>query len=107
VYATGRGNEGTLRASFKAWNDGFAKNVLEDRVFVGATSGQTPKLPTTVRSLDLATGQISDVDVKWEPVPDKTGTATFTVRGEAKVQAPEKGRGKVMTQVNATVHIGG
>ena len=105
VYATGRGEEGTLRASFKAWNDGFAKNVLEDRVFVGATSGQTPKLPTTVRSLDLATGQVSDVAVQWEPLPDKIETATYTVRGEAQVQTPEKGRGKVMTQVNATVHV--
>lgn len=105
VYATGRGDEGTLRASFKAWNDGFARNVLEDHVFVGAISGQTPGLPATVRSLDLATGQVSDVAVKWEPVPDKIDTATYTVRGEAQVQAPQKGRGKVMTQVNATVHV--
>jgi arabinogalactan endo-1,4-beta-galactosidase len=103
VYATGRGDEGTLRASFKAWNDGFAKNVLEDRVFVHSSSGQTPTLPATVRNLDLATGQVSDVGVDWEPLPDKTGTATYTVRGQAKVHALEKGRGKVMTQVNAVV----
>ena len=107
VYATGRGDDGTLRASFKAWNDGFAKNVLEDRVFVSATSGQTPRLPVTVRSLDLATGQVSDVAVRWEPVPDKTDTATYTVRGEAQVQAPEEGRGKVMTRVSATVYVAG
>ncbi len=106
VYGSGRGDQGTLRASFKAWNDGFAKNVLEDRVFIGATSGQTPKLPTTVRSLDLATGQVSDVAVKWEPIPDKSDTATYTVRGEAQVQVPEKGRGKAMTQVTAVVHVG-
>lgn len=107
VYATGRDDEGTLRASFQAWNDGFAKNVLADRVFVGGTPGQTPKLPATVRSLDLATGRVSDVAVTWEPVPDKTDTATFTVRGQAQVQVPEKGRGKAMTQVTAVAHVAG
>jgi arabinogalactan endo-1,4-beta-galactosidase len=106
VYATGNGANGTLRASFKAWNDGFAKNVLEDRVFVAAISGQATKLPATVRSLDLATGQVSDVPVKWEVIPDKP-EATYTVRGEAQVQVPEKGRGKAMTQVTALVNAGG
>jgi arabinogalactan endo-1,4-beta-galactosidase len=107
VYATGRGDDGTLRASFKAWNDGFAKNVLEDRIVVSAASGQAPKLPATVRSLDLTSGQVSDVAVKWEPLPEKPESTTYTVRGEAQVQVPEKGRGKAMTQVIATVHAGG
>jgi len=107
VYGSGRGDDGTQRASFKAWNDGFAKNVLEDRVFVATTSDQTPKLPATVRSLDLATGQISDVPVTWEPGSDKTDAGTYTVRGEANVQASGKGRGQAMTQVHATVHVGG
>jgi arabinogalactan endo-1,4-beta-galactosidase len=107
VYGSGRGDQGTLRASFKAWNDGFAKNVMEDRVFVPATAGQAPKLPATVRSLDLATGQISDVSVKWEPLPDNIGPGTHTVRGEAQVQSPEKGRGKPMTQVTALVNVAG
>jgi arabinogalactan endo-1,4-beta-galactosidase len=107
VFGSGNGANGTLRASFKAWSDGFAKNVVEDRVFVAAASGQAPKLPATVRSLDLATGQVSDVAVKWEAVPEKPEAATYTVRGEAQVQVPEKGRGKAMTQVTAVVHVGG
>jgi hypothetical protein len=107
VYATGRGDDGTLRASFKAWNEGFAKNVIEDRIFVAAPSGQTPNLPATVRSLDLATDQVSNVPVKWGPLPDKPNATSYTVRGEAQVQAPEKGRGKAMTQVTATVRIAG
>ena len=102
VFATGRGDEGTLRASFKAWNDAFAKNVLEDRIAVTATAGQAPRLPATVRSLDLASGQISNVTVKWEPVPGGIA-GRYTVRGEAQVQAPQKGRGQAMKQVMATV----
>jgi arabinogalactan endo-1,4-beta-galactosidase len=105
VYATGRGDDGTLRASFKAWNDGFATNVLEDRIAVSAAPGQAPKLPATVRSLDLATGRVSNVPVKWEAT---AATArSYTVRGEAQVQVPAKGRGQAMTQVFATVNTGG
>jgi arabinogalactan endo-1,4-beta-galactosidase len=107
VYASGRGDQGTLRASFKAWNDGFARNVLEDRVFVPATSGQPPRLPATVRSLDLATGRISDLAVKWEPLPANTDAATYTVRGEAQVLTPDKRRGKPRTHVIAIVHVAG
>jgi hypothetical protein len=108
VYGSGRGDQSTLLASFKAFNDGFAKNVLEDRVFVAASSGQAPKLPATVRSLDLATGQVSEVAVKWEAaVPGNADTATYSVRGEAQVQVPEKGRGKAMTQVTAIVNVSG
>ena len=107
VFGTGRGDNGTLRASFKAWNDAFAKNVLEDRVFVATKQGQTPELPATVRSLDLATGRASDVPVRWEPLPGDPSAAgaSYTVRGEAQVQVPEQGRGKAMTQVTAVVGV--
>jgi hypothetical protein len=105
VFATGRGADGTLRASFKAWNDAFAKNVLEDRVFVAAVAGEPPKLPATVRSLDPATGKVSDVPVKWLAAPEKIEAGTHTIRGDAQVQVPEKGRGKAMTHVTAIVHV--
>ncbi|MCO6044033.1 glycosyl hydrolase 53 family protein [Aeoliella sp. ICT_H6.2] len=107
VFGIGRGENGTLRASFKAWNDAFAKNVVEDRVFVATTQGQTPKLPATVRSLDLTTGQVSDVPVQWSPQPDAPDTpgATYSVHGEAQVKEPEHGRGKVMTEVTAVISI--
>ena len=105
VFATGRGDEGTLRASFKAWNDGFARNVLEDRIAVTAAPGQAPRLPATVRSLDLATGQISNVPVRWEAAPG-VASGSYTVRGEAQVQVSGKGRGLPMTEVVATVRTG-
>jgi arabinogalactan endo-1,4-beta-galactosidase len=107
VFATGRGGEGTLRASFKAWNDAFAKNVLEDRVavFVAAAAGQAPKLPATVRSLDLATGRVGDVPVNWEALPGTIDAGTHIIRGDAQVQVQEKGRGKGMTQVTAIVRV--
>jgi arabinogalactan endo-1,4-beta-galactosidase len=104
VFATGRGDDGTLRASFKAWNDGFARNVLEDRIAVTAAAGQAPKLPATVRSLDLTTGQVSNVPVRWEA---STATAgSYTVRGEAQAPISGKGRGQPMSQVIATVQAG-
>jgi arabinogalactan endo-1,4-beta-galactosidase len=106
VFATGRGDDGTLRASFKAWNDGFAKTVVEDRIAVVAAPGQAPKLPATVKSLDLATGQIADVAVRWEPVP-ASATGAYTVRGEAEIQPSAKGRGQPMREVVATVYVGG
>jgi arabinogalactan endo-1,4-beta-galactosidase len=103
VYATGRGDDGTLRASFKAWNDGFARNVLEDRVAVTAASGKAPNLPATVRSLDLATGRISKVAVRWEPVPAGAASGSYTVRGQAQAPTSGKGRGRAMTEVIAVV----
>ncbi len=100
VFATGRGDQGTLRASFKAWDDAFAKNVLEDRISVAAPAGGDPALPETVRSLDPATGEVREVPVKWEPLPENAG-AGDTVRGEAQVEVPEEGRGAAMTSVTA------
>jgi arabinogalactan endo-1,4-beta-galactosidase len=108
VFGTGSGDNGTLRASFKAWNDAFAKNVLEDHVFVAASAKQPPELPATVRSLDLATGGVDDVSVKWEPLPENLEAGlTYTVRGETQVQVPAEGRGKPMTQVTAVIHVAG
>lgn len=102
VFATGRGDDGTLRASFKAWSDAFAKNVLEDRVSVTFRDGEEPALPESVRSLDPRTGKVREVPVKWDSLPDDAGNH-FTVLGEALVDLPEEGRGKAMTAVTAVV----
>ncbi len=107
VYATGSGANGTLRASFKVFNDAFAKNVVESRVFATTDQGKAPALPATVKSLDLATGVTSDVPVAWAPV-DPAGYAnagTFTVKGVAGVTVPAAGRGQAMTAVTATVDV--
>ena len=59
VYGVGSGANGTLRASFKAWNDAFAKNVLESQVSArhrpgpgarAAGHGQEPRRGDRARS---------------------------------------------------------
>jgi arabinogalactan endo-1,4-beta-galactosidase len=108
VYGTGNGANGTLRASFKAWNDAFAKNVLESQVSAVTDQGQAPALPATVKSLDVATGAVSDVPVTWNAVDPASYAqpGTFTVKGVAAPSVPATGRGQAMTAVTATVDVG-
>ncbi len=101
VYGSGRRNEYTLQASMLAWNDAFAKNVVESNISVAAVGGEVV-LPETVKSLDVATGEITDVPVVWDPIPEDA-EGTFTISGQAQVTVPEEGRGKAMTDVTATV----
>ena len=108
VFGVGNGANATLRASFKAWNDAFAKNVLESRVSVPTDQGAPPQLPATVKSLDVQTGASSDVPVVWDQVDPAQYAApgTFTVHGTAQVSVPAAGRGQAMTAVTATVDVG-
>lgn len=107
VFATGSGSSGTLRASFKVWNDAFAKNVVESSLYAATPPGASPALPATVTSLDLATGTRSQVPVVWNAIdPASYATAgTFTVHGTAQVTVPVAGRGAAMTDVAATVEV--
>lgn len=107
VFGTGFGANGTLRASFKVWNDAFAKNVVESQVYAATRAGVAPRLPTTVHSLDLATGATSDVGVTWDPIDPSSYASggTFTVHGTANVTVPDTGRGIAMTAVTATVDV--
>ena len=107
VFGSGRGDNATLNASFKVWNDAFAKNVVESEISTVTATGTAPALPETVKSLDVATGTISDVTVDWEAIDASAyaQTGTFTVQGTANVTVPEEGRGKEMTAVTATVHV--
>jgi len=107
VFGVGRGENATLRASFKVWNDAFAKNVLESGVFASTSKGLAPALPMTVTSLDLATGQKTQVPVAWDAVPAASYATegSFTVHGTARVTVPAAGRGKAMTDVEATVAV--
>jgi hypothetical protein len=59
-------DNGTLRSSFKVWNDAFAKNVVESSLYVGTCKGVSPALPATVKSLDLQTEVTSRVGVTWD-----------------------------------------
>lgn len=107
VFATGSGANGTLRASFKVWNDAFAKNVVESSLYVGTCKGVSPVLPATVKSLDLQSGVTSDVGVTWDAVDPATyaSQGTFTVHGTGSVTVPAAGRGVAMKAVTATVEV--
>ncbi|WP_117208577.1 glycosyl hydrolase 53 family protein [Allorhizocola rhizosphaerae] len=107
VFATGSGANGTLRASFKVWNDAFAKNVVESHVFAATRARVAPTLPTTVTSLDLRTGVRSTVRVTWSAInPASYATpGTFTVSGTATITNLGSGKGKAMTAVKATVEV--
>jgi arabinogalactan endo-1,4-beta-galactosidase len=108
VYGVGSGANGTLRASFRAWTDAFAKNVLESQVSVPTDQGRAPALPATVKSLDVATGAITNVPVVWSAVDPASYAqpGTFTVHGVAQPTVPATGRGQAMTAVTATVDVG-
>jgi arabinogalactan endo-1,4-beta-galactosidase len=107
VFATGSGANGTLRASFKVWNDAFAKNVLESSLYVGTCKGVSPVLPVTVKSLDLQSGVTSRVRVIWDAVDPASyaSQGTFTVHGTGSVTVPAAGRGVAMKAVTATVEV--
>jgi arabinogalactan endo-1,4-beta-galactosidase len=107
VFGTGSGANGTLRASFKVWNDAFAKNVVESHVFATTRARVAPTLPTTVTSLDLRTGVRSTVRVTWSAInPASYATpGTFTVNGTANVTNLGGGKGTTMTAVKATVEV--
>ncbi|MDR1157912.1 MAG: glycosyl hydrolase 53 family protein, partial [Oscillospiraceae bacterium] len=93
-------------ASFKVWNDAFAKNVVESRIYAVTAKGVAPALPATVKSLDVATGVVADVPVVWDLAPaDYAALGTVTVRGTAAPTVPETGRGVAMTAVTATVDV--
>ncbi|MDR1428479.1 MAG: glycosyl hydrolase 53 family protein, partial [Bifidobacteriaceae bacterium] len=109
VYGTGSGANGTLRASFKAFNDAFAKNVVESGLYARTMAGTAPVLPATVRNLNVATGVSGLVAVTWDPIDPAAyaSDGTFTVHGTAQVTVPAAGRGVAMRDVTATVEVVG
>lgn len=107
VFGTGSGANGTLRASFKVWNEAFAKNVVESEVYAATRTAVAPRLPKKVHSLDLRSGAMSEVGVTWDPIDpsDYAARGSFTVHGTAHVTVPNGGRGIAMTAVTATVDV--
>ena len=84
-------------ASFLVWNDAFAKGVIESSVYVTTTAGTLPSLPSTVKELNVATGKISDVAVKWD-------SATFPAAGVFEVKGVASATGN-MNEVIAYVTV--
>ncbi|HCC35393.1 MAG TPA: hypothetical protein DEQ02_07085 [Ruminococcaceae bacterium] len=103
----GRTGPATLQASFKSWNDAFAKNVLESDFGFVTKIGTPITLPATIKSLDVATGAITNVPVVWDSFDNSvfTNGGSITVSGTADVTVPEEGRGKEMTAVTATLKV--
>lgn len=97
----------TLYASFQAWNDAFAKNVVESSISVTTAAGEAPVLPETVKSMDMATGEITDVEVNWDAIDADAYAAAgiFEVSGVADVNVSDKGRGQAMKDVTAIVTV--
>ena len=97
----------TLYASFQAWNDAFAKNVVESSISVTTAAGEAPVLPETVKSMDMATGEIIDVEVNWDAIDADAYAAAgiFEVSGVADVNVSDKGRGQAMKDVTAIVTV--
>jgi arabinogalactan endo-1,4-beta-galactosidase len=85
VYFTGRDNNGTARASMKAYLDAYATSVVESDIYVTTYEGIAPVLPSTVKNLDTASGEITDAAVTWDEYApslyNKEGS--FTVNGIA------------------------
>ncbi|NUT46442.1 MAG: hypothetical protein HOV94_03845 [Saccharothrix sp.] len=69
-------------ASIDVFNAGRAEHVLQDTVYTATAVGRVPKLPATVRALTTATGKITDLPVRWQPLPpgatDEPGEVTVT-----------------------------
>ena len=85
VFFTGSGANGTARASMKVWNDAYATSVVESGVYATTNRGVAPVLPATVKNLNAATGEITQVPVTWEAIDpaNYAEAGSFTVKGTA------------------------
>jgi Arabinogalactan endo-1,4-beta-galactosidase len=84
-FTRNRGVNQTARASMKVWKDAYATSVIENNIYVTTDKGVAPVLPSTVKNLNVATGEISNAAVKWDDIdPDSYAEAgRFTVKGIA------------------------
>ena len=100
VFFTGSGANGTARASMKVWKDAYATSVVESGVYATTDKGVAPVLPATVKNLNVATGEVTQVPVTWEAVhtADYAEAGSFTVKGTASSTGN-------MDEVTATVTV--
>ena len=96
VYFTG----GQPRASMLAFTQAFATGVVESAVYVSTNKGVAPKLPLTVKELNVATGKIADVAVKWDAITP----AKFAVEGVFEVKGTAEAKGN-MNEVTAYITV--
>ncbi|GAB3001917.1 glycosyl hydrolase 53 family protein [Saccharothrix stipae] len=78
----GLANTWEPHASINVFNAGRAKHVLQDTVHIATAVRTAPKLPSSVHLLTTATNKITDVAVRWQPLPpgatDEPGEVTVT-----------------------------
>jgi arabinogalactan endo-1,4-beta-galactosidase len=69
-------------ASINVFNASRAKHILQDTVHTATAVRAAPKLPSSIRMLTTATNKITDIPVRWQPLPpgatDKPGEVTVT-----------------------------
>ncbi|MHB8061549.1 MAG: glycosyl hydrolase 53 family protein [Ruminiclostridium sp.] len=85
VFFKGSGANGTANSSMKVWTDAYTTSVVESGVYATTNKGAAPVLPPTVKNLNVATGEITDVPVTWDTIDPASYTeaGTFTVKGTA------------------------
>uniref|UniRef100_UPI00404007D1 Ig-like domain-containing protein n=1 Tax=Streptomyces sp. DG1A-41 TaxID=3125779 RepID=UPI00404007D1 len=78
----GLANTWEPHASINVFNASRAKHILQDTIYTSTVVGAAPKLPSSIRMLTTANNRITDVPVRWQPLPpgatDKPGEATVT-----------------------------
>lgn len=70
-------------ASILVFNQSFAKNILESKVWVTTVKNAAPALPDTVQMLTTADASVAPVPVTWDAVDPAlyANTGSFTVTG--------------------------
>ncbi|KOX15221.1 hypothetical protein ADK67_41890 [Saccharothrix sp. NRRL B-16348] len=78
----GLANTWEPHASIDVFNASRAKHILQDTVHTATAVRTTPKLPSSVQLLTTANNKITNVPVRWQPLPpgatDTPGEVTVT-----------------------------
>ncbi|MEU4446206.1 glycosyl hydrolase 53 family protein [Actinosynnema sp. NPDC050801] len=78
----GLANTWEPHASIDVFNASRAKHVLQDTVHTATAVRTAPRLPSSVHLLTTATNKITDIAVRWQPLPpgatDEPGEVTVT-----------------------------
>ncbi|XVV07859.1 glycosyl hydrolase 53 family protein [Actinosynnema sp. CA-248983] len=78
----GLANTWEPHASINVFNASRARHILQDTVYTATAVRSAPKLPSSVHVLTTADNRITDVPVRWQPLPpgavDRPGEVTVT-----------------------------
>ncbi|PZD95255.1 hypothetical protein DNH61_11900 [Paenibacillus sambharensis] len=79
--------------STRVFHEAYSKQILESNLYLTTRLYHAPKLPKTVRLLDVETNEVVNIAVTWDPIAAESYAAlgSFTVTGttaSGKVTAP-------------------